>query len=155
MIDSPPDSILDGQEVRIASTDASGLTASQETSDVDIPRIEACTDGWTFRDMRMQCTRRWRLRHGLVVLGLALAPVAAIQGQAAPTEEPPKPALYSLPWLLRPAIPGTVLRLDKTVGFYEDPATGNSGITYVTSFHAAYKLAANWGIVFRESWVFE
>ena len=101
----------------------------------------------------MRFARRWRMRAWLVVLGLALAPVAAIQGQAAPTEEPPKPALYSLPWLLRPAIPGTVLRLDETVGFYEDPVTGNSGVTYVTSFHAAYKLAPNWGIVFRESWV--
>jgi hypothetical protein len=43
--------------------------------------------------------------------------------------------------------------MDETVGFYEDPATGNSGVTYVTSFHAAYKLAPNWGVVFRQSWV--
>ena len=62
-----------------------------------------------------------------MVLSLAFAPIAALQAQDAPTEEPPKPALYSLPWLLRPAIPGTVLRLDETVGFYEDPVTGNSG----------------------------
>jgi len=77
--------------------------------------------------MRMRYARRWRMRAWLMLLGLAFAPVAALQAQDAPAEEPPKPALYSLPWLLRPAIPGTVLRLDETVGFYEDPVTGNSG----------------------------
>ncbi len=96
-------------------------------------------------NMLMRCARRWRLRHWLVVLGLALFPVAAIQGQAAPTEEPPKPALYSLPWLLRPAIPGTVLRLDETVGFYEDPVTGNSGVTYVDELPRGVQARAELG----------
>src|SRR4030095_5725094 len=101
-------------------------------------RCQVCTDVWTF------CTVR-SLRAALIAFPLILVS-AGVSGQE-------KPAFYSLPWLLRPAIPGTVLRVDETFGFYEDPVTGNSGITYVTSFHAAYKLAPNWGVVFRESWV--
>src|SRR5262245_42424780 len=103
--------------------------------------------------MSFAFVRRRLMNPGIVVFGLALLPATPAFAQGKPTEDPPKPALYSLPWLLRPAIPGTVLRLDETFGFYEDPVTGRSGITYVTSFHAAYKLAPNWGIVFRESWV--
>ena len=56
----------------------------------------------------------------LVVACLFLAGASPGQDAAAPS----KPALYSLPWLLRPAIPGTVVRLDETVGYYEDPASG-------------------------------
>jgi len=93
-----------------------------------------------------------RLRALPVLLGLLLFPAAG-RGQTAADTEPPKPASYSLPWLLRPAIPGNVLRLDETFGFYEDPVTGKSGVTYVTSFHAAYKLSPELGLVFRESWV--
>jgi hypothetical protein len=36
---------------------------------------------------------------------------------------PAAPPPYSLPWLLRPATPATVVRLDETLAFYEDPAS--------------------------------
>jgi len=93
------------------------------------------------------------MRAWLVVLGLVLAPVAAIQAQDAPTEEPPKPALYSLPWLLRPAIPGNVVRVDETMAFYEDPVSGEAGQTYVTSLIFSYKLSPMVALILREAWV--
>ena len=59
VIDSPPDSLVDGEEVRVAavptpsrrvaSTTPPGLSRFPRTSDVDTPRIEASTDEWTFR----------------------------------------------------------------------------------------------------------
>ena len=87
-----------------------------------------------------------------MVLSLAFAPIAA-QAQDDPTEEPPKPALYSLPWLLRPAIPGNVVRVDETMAFYEDPVSGEAGQTYVTSLIFSYKVSPMLAIIFREAWV--
>ena len=102
--------------------------------------------------MSIRFAREWLSGAWPVVLSFVIAPSPSL-AQDTPKEGPPKPALYSLPWLLRPAIPGTVLRMDETVGFYEDPVSGNSGVTYVTSFHAAYKLSPDLGLVFRQSWV--
>jgi hypothetical protein len=76
-----------------------------------------------------------------------------VSAQDAPASAPEKPALYNLPWLLRPAVPGTVFRLDETIAFFEDPASETSGTTYVTSLIASYKLAPEWSLVFRETWV--
>src|SRR5262245_20330354 len=98
------------------------------------------------------CLRRWLEGTWPVTLALFFGVALPVRAQDPPAE-PAKPALYSLPWLLRPAVPGTVLRLDETVAFFEDPVTGNSGTTYVTSFHAAYKVAPYLALVFRESWV--
>jgi hypothetical protein len=79
--------------------------------------------------------------------------VAFAHAQDAPVPDPPRPALYNLPWLLRAAVPATVVRLDETMAFFEDPASGTSGTTWVTSLIASYKLAPEWSLVFRETWV--
>lgn len=39
----------------------------------------------------------------------------------------PKPAPYSLPFQLRPVLALNVVRLDTSIGFYENPASGESG----------------------------
>jgi hypothetical protein len=72
---------------------------------------------------------------------------------SAPAVAQDRPALYSLPWLLRPAIPGSVVRVDETVGFYEDPVTGNAGTTYVTSLITSYKVSPDLAIILRGAWV--
>ena len=85
----------------------------------------------------------------LVVACLLLAGASPGQDAAAPS----KPALYSLPWLLRPAIPGTVVRMDETVAYFEDPASGTSGITYVTTLITSYKVSDNLALILRGAWV--
>jgi hypothetical protein len=81
--------------------------------------------------------------------------VVAWTGTVAWAQPPasPAPPPYSLPWLLRPATPATVLRLDETMAFYEDPATGAGGGTYVTSLIASYKLSPRLVPLFRLSWI--
>jgi outer membrane putative beta-barrel porin/alpha-amylase len=82
---------------------------------------------------------------------MAMAPVHA--QTAAPAANAPRPPPYSLPWLLRPAVPGSVIRLDETVAFYEDAASGTSGRSYLTSLIATWKAGKSWVPVFREIWV--
>jgi hypothetical protein len=82
-------------------------------------------------------------------VGLRAAALIAQETSA----ETSRPARYSLPWLLRPAVPASVLRLDETIAFFEDPASRTSGTTYVTSLIGSYKLAPEWSLVFRETWV--
>lgn len=65
----------------------------------------------------------------------------------------PTPPPYSLPWLLRPAAAGTVLRLDTTVASYEDTRSGAGGTTVVESLIATYKPRPRLAPVFRLSWV--
>ena len=84
-----------------------------------------------------------------VAVSLAVPPVSA-QTTAPPAA---RPAPYSLPWLLRPAVPVSVIRLDETMAFYEDPASGTSGSTYVTSLIATWKASATWVPIFRQIWV--
>ena len=73
-----------------------------------------------------------------------LAVLLASLGAARVTAETPTPAAppapYSLPWLLRPALPASVLRLDETMAFFEDPSSGQGSATYVTSLIATYRL---------------
>ena len=78
----------------------------------------------------------------LICLGLA----ASVGAQQAP---PP----YSLPWLLRPAMPTTVVRLDETLAFYEDPATSATGATYVTSLSATYRVSPRLVPIFRQTFI--
>src|SRR6185295_1706704 len=82
---------------------------------------------------------------------LARAPALAQSGP--PSATGPRPAPYSLPWLLRPAVPGSVVRLDETMAFYRDPASGTSGSSYLTSLIASYKLSPTWVPIFRVIWV--
>jgi hypothetical protein len=88
-----------------------------------------------------------------VAMLLLLSSSRTAHAQDTAAADPPKPALYSLPWLLRPAIPGNVVRVDETIGFFEDPTTHESGTTYVTTFIASYKVFADLALIFRESWV--
>lgn len=62
------------------------------------------------------------------------------------------PPPYSLPWLLRPAAAGTVVRLDSTYAMFEN-AAGASGGTFVESLTASYKASARLAPVFRVSFV--
>src|SRR4029450_7327855 len=65
-------------------------------------------------------------------LAASLATAPALAQPAPPPATATRPAPYALPWLLRPAVPGSVVRLDETVAFYEDPASGTSGSSYLT-----------------------
>jgi hypothetical protein len=62
-----------------------------------------------------------------------------------PTAAPdaPKPPPYSIPFGLRPALAVNVVRLDNALGFFEDPASGESGSTFVSMLLASYKVADN------------
>jgi hypothetical protein len=82
----------------------------------------------------------------LAALGLACLGVS-VQAQA------PPPAPYSLPWLLRPVTPASVLRLDQTLAFLEDSASGNGGATYVTSLIATLRASPNWVPIFRQTFI--
>lgn len=86
----------------------------------------------------------------LLVLLLASAP--SVEPPASPPPTPAAPPPYSLPWLLRPVTPATVLRLDETLAFYKDPASGSSGASYLTSLIATYKLNPRFVPVFRLVW---
>lgn len=62
--------------------------------------------------------------------------------QAAPPHAKPKPPPYSLPWQLRPAVAGNVVRSDTALALYEDPTTGQSGSTVASMLLASYKVLA-------------
>jgi hypothetical protein len=80
-----------------------------------------------------------------VDVGGPAATVAAPAGPAVtpPAAPPPAPPPYSLPWQLRPAVPGTVLRVDTTYAAYSDPTTHNSGSTVASMILASYKITPN------------
>jgi hypothetical protein len=63
------------------------------------------------------------------------------------------PPPYSTPWLLRSATVGNTVRLDETLAFFEDPASGHSGTTAVTNFFATRKLGARWAGIVRQAFV--
>jgi hypothetical protein len=63
----------------------------------------------------------------------------------------PAPPPYSLPWLLRPAAAGTVVRVDQTLASYELGAASRD--TWVTSLIASYKLSARWAPVARVAYL--
>ena len=83
---------------------------------------------------------------GPAVLAGAFAVPAAAQAPATP---PPN----SLPWLLRPASPASVVRLDETLAFFDDPASGFGGSTYVSSLIATYRASDRWVPIFRETFI--
>lgn len=76
--------------------------------------------------------------------------VAQAPSSAAPTPPPaapadaasakPKPPPYSLPWQLRPAVVGNVVRSDTAFAFYKDAAGKESGSTVASMLLASYKL---------------
>ena len=109
-----------------------------------IPRTQTASPGGAGSARRSLCA----------LAGLFILAAVPARGQQAPASEPARPALYSLPWLLRAAgAPATVARLDETVAFFEDPASGASGTTAVTSLIASYKGGPDWSLIFRETFV--
>jgi hypothetical protein len=89
---------------------------------------------------------------GVVAVVAAAAPAWA-QNASEPPAAAPKPAPYSLPWLLRPAVPASVVRLDETLAFYRDPASGSSGASYLTGLVATWRASPRWVPVFRQIFV--
>lgn len=74
----------------------------------------------------------------------AAAPAEAAPAAEAPPAEPaaakPKPPPYSLPWQLRPAVVGNVVRSDTAFAFYKDAAGKESGSTVASMLLATYKV---------------
>lgn len=85
------------------------------------------------------------------------APAAAIAVEApaaeAPPPEPaaakPKPPPYSLPWQLRPAVVGNVVRSDTAFAFYKDAAGKESGSTVASMLLASYKVTESFAPLVR------
>jgi hypothetical protein len=104
----------------------------------------------------MESTGRVRGIRGVALLTLTMASAAVAQTPMPPSVEtvpaaaPPKapaipPPPYSLPWQLRPAAVGNVVRLDTSVGFYKNPAAGmnpevTGGSSVATMLLATYKI---------------
>lgn len=89
---------------------------------------------------------------GALVIVLGGSAMLGAQDRSGPAASLP-PAPYSLPWLLRPAVPASVLRLDQTLAFLEDPASGAGGATYVTGLITTYRASPRWVPIFRLSFI--
>lgn len=80
-------------------------------------------------------------------------PAAEAPAAEAPPPEPaaakPKPPPYSLPWQLRPAVVGNVVRLDTAFAFYKDPVSKKSASTTVPMLLASYKVTENFAPLVR------
>ena len=94
---------------------------------------------------------RWRWLP--LVLGFLAAPSQAQPGAnpASPTPPPP-PVPYSLPWQLRPAAVANTLRLDTSIGFWED-AAGRAGDTWVSGLIATRKVTNRVALLGRVSYI--
>ncbi len=86
----------------------------------------------------------------------AAPPAAALSEPVlVPVHEAPEPAPakppppYSLPWQLRPVAPATVLRLDTSYAFYENPANDSSGSALATSLLGSYKIIPDLALIAR------
>jgi len=100
------------------------------------------------RGERVTARRRSTFRAALPILLICVCAPASAQPAS-----PPPPAPYSLPWLLRPVVPTTVVRLDETLAFLEDPASGSGGATYVTSLIATWRASPRWVPIFRQTFI--
>lgn len=64
-----------------------------------------------------------------------------VEAAAPPAPEAkPKPQPYSLPWQLRPVVPGNVVRSDTALAFHESPQSGESGTTVASMLLFSYKV---------------
>jgi hypothetical protein len=87
-----------------------------------------------------------RMNHSLAAAGWALF-VVALSGAAEATEPPPVPK-YSLPWGLRPAMAGTLVRSDTAFAFHD------GGTTVASTFLGGYALEpGTFGIYGRGAYV--
>jgi hypothetical protein len=78
----------------------------------------------------------------LIGIGLAcFAHAQPAEPPAEPAAAPPPPPPYSLPWQLRPAAIGTVVRSDTAFAFYENPMSGESGSTVASMLLGSYKVS--------------
>jgi hypothetical protein len=71
----------------------------------------------------------------------SVAVTAAPVPPAPPAAPPPPP--YSLPFQLRPVVPGNAFRVDTTYASYSDPTTHNDGSTIASMLLASYKVTPN------------
>jgi hypothetical protein len=71
---------------------------------------------------------------------MAAEPAAAEAPPAEPAAVKPKPPPYSLPWQLRPAVVGNVVRSDTAFAFYKDNLGKKSGSTVASMLLASYKV---------------
>lgn len=79
----------------------------------------------------------------------APAPMAAELPPAEPAAAKPKPPPYSLPWQLRPAVVGNVVRSDTAFAFYKDAAGKESGYSVASMLLFSYKLSENFAPLIR------
>ncbi|MFO0567369.1 MAG: hypothetical protein U0263_17050 [Polyangiaceae bacterium] len=70
------------------------------------------------------------------------APAAASTEAAAPLPAPKKPP-YSLPWQLRPVVPGNVVRSDTSLQFFKPKGADSGGTTIASTLLASYKVMDN------------
>ena len=78
------------------------------------------------------------------------APATAAEAPPAePAAAKPKPPPYSLPWQLRPAVVGNVVRSDTAFAFYKDAAGKESGSTVASMLLASYKVTENFAPLVR------
>src|SRR6478609_2544740 len=81
------------------------------------------------------------------------APATPVLAAEAPPPEPtaakPKPPPYSLPWQLRPAVVGNVVRSDTAFAFYKDAAGKESGSTVASMLVATYKVTDSFAPLVR------
>lgn len=92
---------------------------------------------------------------GLIAAVLSCSAAAMAQAPAAeaPPPEPaaakPKPPPYSLPWQLRPAVVGNVVRSDTSFAFYKDAAGKESGSTVASMLLGTYKVTESFAPLVR------
>ena len=79
----------------------------------------------------------------------AASPMAAEAAMPEPAAVKPKPPPYSLPWQLRPAVVGNVVRSDTAFAFYKDAAGKESGSTVASMLLATYKVTDEFAPLLR------
>ena len=75
--------------------------------------------------------------------------MAAETPPSEPAAAKPKPPPYSLPWQLRPAVVGNVVRSDTAFAFYKDAAGKESGSTVASMLLASYKITDEFAPMIR------
>ncbi len=83
------------------------------------------------------------------VLALSTSVTPAMADEAAAPVPAPAPAPYSLPFQLRPALPGNAVRLDTSLAFYEDPKTHDAGTTTTPFLLFSYKVTDSFAPLIR------
>jgi len=86
---------------------------------------------------------------GCSALLFASCIAAGASAQATPTQAPPKPPPYSLPWQLRPAAIATVLRSDTAFASYKNPTSGKSGSTIASMLLGSFKVTPEFAPLVR------